>query len=314
MKKNSSRLTGLFTLSIVSLSIYIGYGLCIYFGWCENPFESSKNNLGITYRDVFLILLAIITLLWTRKRHIQTDRQYKQTEESIFLNKVNATYLKLVETLSGEESRGSTANTNLINAIQASIDNHYTDEKQKREARRKLLNFAGMNLNGAVLERANLTGADLSGADLRGANLFKAKLNRSDLEGANLYDADLRSAHLNDSNLRNAELIKADLTDAKLNDANLYDAILVDAKLIATKLIGADLIRAKLIRADLDGADLDGADLRSAKLFKAEHLDRTNNLYNYNPLNINALLAKNLDQAIDVPPYILAEWKKHNPS
>jgi uncharacterized protein YjbI with pentapeptide repeats len=131
-------------------------------------------------------------------------------------------------------------------------------------AHRRILEFVGADLRGAILSRVDLPQADLSGADL-----YKAILYQADLSGADLREADLGEAILAHTDLRGADLREADLSGANLSQANLSEADLSEAHLIEADLSGANLLETNLSRADLYKANLTEADGLPANLSEA---------------------------------------------
>ena len=235
--------------------------------------EWIEKNIKLEVYHIYAILVAIITLLWTDKRYRQAKKQYKQTEDSIFKNKVNTIYLEVIKLLSDDETRKKPTAANLINSIQTSIETHYESEKDKKDAQVTTLNFQEIDLSSANLGGANLRGANLSYANLLCTNLRFAILTYANLRGAifsirggDLIGVDLTSIDLAYTDLRGADLTCTDLRAVDLTGADLDGADLTFTALEDTNFENANLKNANLEGAELKGAELKGAELKGAKL------------------------------------------------
>ena len=196
---------------------------------------SLDKNIGLEFYQLMLLALAIITLIWTNKKYKQGEQRFEQGNNSIFLNQANAIYLDLIKSISDDKIKQSNLPTNLINAIQFSIDNHYTSDEDKRKITPKILNFSYMNLSKVNFKRAHLIGVNLMKADLRGADLTRAYLIEASLTGADLTGADLTKANLRVARLGGADFSEADLRGADLSKARYLDiAIFKDTVYSAT--------------------------------------------------------------------------------
>jgi hypothetical protein len=92
-------------------------------------------------------------------------------------------------------------------------------------------NFAGRNLQGAVLEGCNFGYANLRRANFSGAALRHSHFEGADLTCANFAGAELSHASFYRANATGANLTHADLRDALMQTALLKDALLHDADL-----------------------------------------------------------------------------------
>ena len=234
--------------------------------------EWFKFYFGLEFYHLFLIVAALLTIFWTDKRYRISQKQYKQTEDSIFKNKVNTIYLEVIKLLSDDEiNKLALANkkkltaANLIKSIQASIYTHYESEKERRDAQFTILNFQGMNLKNADLTGVNLAGANLENANLADANLENANLANANLINTVLIDASLINTVLIGASLKNADLVGANLLYANLENAYLKNAYLKNADLAVTNLHYANLENANLENACLKNADLENANFGKAK-------------------------------------------------
>lgn len=206
---------------LLSLSIVIPIALLLVVYLNHSLINWLKQKLGLEFFQIFILIGAILTTLWTNKRQTQRKKQYKQTEDTIFLNKVNTIYLEVIKLLSDKEHKKQPIAKNLINAIQASINFHYEgkSEEVKNKAKFKILNFSGMDLSSANLIGVNLSGANLNGTYLRKSDLSIADLSFTDLSFSSLY-----YTYLSGANLSNANLSGAKFNYAKLSDTNFTNA------------------------------------------------------------------------------------------
>lgn len=78
------------------------------------------------------------------------------------------------------------------------------------------MDFAGQELQGAVLEEADLRGANFEGADLRGVRFRGAQLHH-----AKLKRADLRSLYLRSGERLDVDFFRAAITDEQLAEARV---------------------------------------------------------------------------------------------
>ncbi len=100
----------------------------------------------------------------------------------------------------GRFSRASFANADLTDASCAPFGKTgFIEEIFRTE-------FAGANMQGAILVRADLTHALFAFTDLRGANLRDANLTNADLSGADLTGADLTGANITGAELSGVKL------------------------------------------------------------------------------------------------------------
>lgn len=172
-----------------------------------------------------------------------------------------------------------------------------------------LVDFRGVNLEGADLRNADFREAQLVGAKLRNANLSNANLWGTDLTSADLRHTDLRGANLEDTRFNNANLAGADLRGAKfytkssnklisftlatqVRNANLTGANLSGTDLAEVKLNTANLHKANLSKVNLSGADLRGINLREV-ILKGANLSEANlsgaDLFRSNLTNSNMM-------------------------
>jgi len=212
-------------LLIISILIPIAL-LLISFYFNQNnkcySFDSwLKENLSLNFYHLFFIVGAMITLLWTNKRYKHSQKQYKQTEDTIFKNKVNTIYLEVIKLLSDEKTKKEPAAANLINSIQVSIETHYHSAEEIKKAQYSILNFQSISFYLANLNDANLTGANLTGANLSYAEFSKAKLEGANLEGADLKDTYWHGNKLEGANFKGAKNIPKWIKD-KLDEDGRY--------------------------------------------------------------------------------------------
>ena len=114
--------------------------------------------------------------------------------------------------------------------------------------------FAGCNLDGAMLNGLNLEGADFTGASLTKASLSGSGSAAVKLKGAKFIDAKLDGAALHGSRCADANFSGADLGGAKLRYSSL----------LRTRFIGANLQKVDFTGVDFAGADFNGASLTDA--------------------------------------------------
>jgi uncharacterized protein YjbI with pentapeptide repeats/beta-lactamase regulating signal transducer with metallopeptidase domain len=147
-----------------------------------------------------------------------------------------------------------------------------------RDARTRVRDCQGCDLDGADLRNADLhglsiNGVSMQGADLRNADLARAHLQGVDLSDAKLSGADLTSAVLTGTDLSGADLSGAKLEGIKLTGTDIHDARFANANMrsLVANCTGCDLSHVDLHGQDLHGitlagADFSGADLRGANL------------------------------------------------
>lgn len=157
------------------------------------------------------------------------------------------------------------------------------------------LNWAGVNLRGAILAGVDLSQgifadndrqgfwvtSDLAGANLKGSKLTEAQLpgisleqanlmllqaNRTNFQGAKLRGTNLSSAQLISANLSHIEAPESRWTGADLGEAKMTQANLQGSDLGQVHGIGLDLSQANLNRSSWQGSDLSAADLHRANL------------------------------------------------
>lgn len=114
--------------------------------------------------------------------------------------------------------------------------------------------FAGADMEYAVLDGASLVGADLSEANLCGASLKNARLDGSRCVGTNFFLAKLGGAVLRDAKIEYCDLTAASLRSCECDSASFRKS----------KLTGATFVGAKLEECDFTSADVRGIDLRDA--------------------------------------------------
>ncbi len=224
IKKAKQKIGAWIGRNLFLLSIIIPILIMVIWVYCPSFGEWFKCNFGLSFYQVFLIVGAIFTLLWTDKRYKVSQeqykvaqKQYKHAEESTFLNKANSIYFEIIKQLSDKESRKQATAKILINRLQASISSHYKTEEEQNKMRKEFFDFSSMVLIDANLFFANLTDANLSNASLLRANLTGAKF-----IGVDLIHVDLLNAKsIEDANFKGAKNITKWIKD-KLDEDGIY--------------------------------------------------------------------------------------------
>ncbi|WP_461170185.1 pentapeptide repeat-containing protein [Arthrobacter sp. Z1-15] len=234
--------------------------------------------------------IAIVTLLFTRLKHILDERKLVLEQDANWTDRYTAAVAQL-----GAESSVSIRLGGIYSLERIAQDSPrdrqtvldllcaYLRDKSPTTAKIEegMAVFATDCAAAAtVVTRITQLSAptnvvDLHSADLSGTNLSGANLKHANLEGANLRSADLSNVNLSGAKLDKANFTKAKLAHALLGGARLQDANLTSATLNHAYLQSANLSRANLTRAELIEANLTGADITKAVL-NAAALSRAN--------------------------------------
>lgn len=123
----------------------------------------------------------------------------------------------------------------------------------------------GLNLAGADLERVDFAEMDLTGAVLAGANLWLARFTEARVQGVDfskcaLGDADFSHAKASGASFEGAALWKAGFYKADLRGCNFR---------------GANLSESKFMNADIRGADIREAKLASMTFYECKYDEKT---------------------------------------
>ncbi len=127
-------------------------------------------------------------------------------------------------------------------------------------------NFAGACLHGARLERLMANRADFGNADLTHVRADHANFSRANLAGARLDGARLCGVTLTGAKLAHAKFVRADLTEANMERATFGDCDFSSALMEKVTLASADLTEVVLAGALFRGASLRNCNLEGQQI------------------------------------------------
>jgi uncharacterized protein YjbI with pentapeptide repeats len=137
----------------------------------------------------------------------------------------------------------------------------------------RLMDFTGVNLDGARLDQVNAAGAHF-GCDDTGrpppANPDWPDHGCSSLKGTSLYGANLSGAEFLGVHMEGSVLIDANLSGANLTSVHMEAAVLTNANLTAASVTSTRLQNAYLFNTNLSGAILHNSQLDGALLEQSQ--------------------------------------------
>jgi len=282
-------------------------------------------DLGLII-TIISVIIAVISLYYSRKQTIATMNQASATDKSISVtqeSQITECFARAIDHLGAVDKDGNPAMEIRLGAISSlemianKSDEYYwpimeylTAYLRKNshiEYGERTFHFEYSNAQKESIEVEDRNIQAKVSLDIhaivtvirRRKYFFNSgEADHLDLQGTNLREANFQGANLQGAYLKwvyfgGANFREAKLQDADLEDANLQEVVFVDADLSGANLTGAYLRGANLIDSKLKGVNLIGADFRKAFLQGINLQGASPVLANFERVNLEGANLKN---------------------